>query len=136
MARNQQHKHSRFIWIAVILVVIAGVAFGALHRTIVSSENDPSGMYTAEVSYRTFYSFIPMAPGSSSDKPGFVEIFKKGAGSLGRIPVPMLQMSGVKWESPGASVAMVGEWDFVQGTCYYWGDGGNRKIYVTGKPTS
>ena len=124
--------------ITIAIALLVGAA--ALHRTISSVNADPTGNYLAEVSYRTFYSFIPMAPGSSSDKPGFVEIFKQESNqkrvSLGRIPVPMLQMAGVEWMSQGAVVALVGEWDFEKRTCYYWSEDGNQKIYVMGKPAT
>jgi hypothetical protein len=135
----------RFLSKAILKIAVIGaslIAVGllglsvAMHRTISSTETDPTGNYVAEVSYRTMYSFLAMSPGSSSDKPAFVEIFTKDGDSLGRIPVPMLQMSGVKWAAPGALVELVGEWDFAKGTCFYWSENGNKKIYVAGAPSS
>jgi hypothetical protein len=140
MSSMRQRTAKKAIAASLIIAAICLLVVSAIfHRTIASSEIDPTGTYAAEVSYRTFYSFVPMAPGSSSDKPGFVEIFKKDPSgkrtSLGRIPVPMLQLSGVKWFSSGAVVELVGEWDFEKRTCYYWSEDGNRKIYVVGKPS-
>lgn len=117
---------------AILLAVALSVGLALQHRTIVDESPDPTGAYVARVSYYTFYSFIPGPPGSSSDKPVFVEIFKKGGASLGRIPVPMLQMSAVRWERDGASVDLVGEWDFVKDSCFYWDESQNHKIYVRG----
>lgn len=141
MSSMQQRTAKKAIAASLIIAAICLLVVSAIfHRTIASSETDPTGNFVAEVSYRTFYSFIPMAPGSSSDKPGFVEIFKQDSSekriSLGRIPVPMLQMSGVKWTPHGAVVELVGEWDFGKRTCYYWSEGGNKKIYVVGKPAA
>lgn len=70
-----------------------------------------------------------MAPGSGSDKPGFVEIFDSN-GSLGRIPVPMLQMAQVEWSKDKAEIKLIGEWDFVKVTCYYWSEKQDKKIFV------
>jgi hypothetical protein len=117
--------------IAVILIVGVGLVLSALlHRSEYARYTDPTGNYVAVVSYRTILSFIPMMPGQSGDKPGFVEVFKKGEGSLGRIPVAMLQLAQVSWEKPGAVVRLAGEWDFERRTCWYWDQSGNRKMYV------
>ena len=74
-----------------------------------------------------------MFPGSSGDKPGYVEIFDKKGDSLGRVPVEMLQMvqiGEIEWSSEGIEIPLVGYWDFKQGTCYYWDKATNRKVFV------
>jgi hypothetical protein len=106
------------------------------HRSLVTETWDPTGNYVAKITVKTFYSSIPMAPGSSSDKPGYVEIFTKSGDSMGEIPVPMLQLAGVYWKPNGADVEMIGEWDFLKGDCYYWDESGNKKIYVKGGESS
>jgi len=125
-------KNGAILVTAIILAVVLCVGLALQHRTIADESQDPTGAYIAKMSYYTFYSFIPGPPGSSSDKPVFVEIFRKGGASLGRIPVPMLQMSAVRWERDSARVELVGEWDFVKDSCFYWDETGNYKIYVRG----
>jgi hypothetical protein len=124
--------NKRYFFILVIFLLgFCGLVFFALtHRTLAYESKSPTGNYIAKVTFKTFYSMIPMAPGSSSDKPGYVEIFNKNGDSLGEIPVPMLQLAGVDWKPNGADVEMIGEWDFSKGDCYYWDESGNKKIYV------
>jgi hypothetical protein len=127
-------KKSLLIALVVFLSIISLLFLAFNHRTISSEASDPTGQYVAKLSYRTFYSFIPMSPGSSSDKPGFVEIFNKNGESMGRVPVPSLQLGGVLWKPDGADVQMIGEWNFKNGSCYYWDESGSKKIFVKGKP--
>ena len=116
--------------IIIFSAIIGLVLLGLQHRTIASVTADPSGQYLAVTSYKTYLSMLPMSPGSSSDKPCFVKILKKDGASLGEIPVPMLQMADIEWSTTGASIKLVGEWDFKLKTCYHWAEDGNTKIYV------
>ena len=75
---------------------------------------------------------LTMAPGSSSDKPCFVEIFDDRQGSLGEIPVDMIQIAGVDWTEGGAEIPSAGEWNFKKGYCYYWDEDGNKRIFTKG----
>lgn len=114
--------------IAAATVILIGL--GMTHRTEHSRVCDPTGRYTAICSYRTYLTLIPMAPGSSSDKPCFVKIVDSMGENYGEIPVPMIQMAGVEWHTNDANIRLVGEWDFIQRTCYYWSEDQNQKIYV------
>jgi hypothetical protein len=116
--------------LSAFLLGVMLLAFALNHKTTFLELRDPSGRYLARITFSTFLSFIPMSPGSSGDKPGFVEIFDRDGESMGRIPVPMLQLSNVQWTPTGAEVLMIGSWDFAKGECYYWTDMGNKKIYV------
>ncbi|WP_415894060.1 hypothetical protein ACMXYN_06730 [Neptuniibacter sp. PT8_73] len=120
--------------IALLLIVIAAVStilfFSS--RTVYYTEQDPSGRYTAIVSYSTYRSFTPMMPGSSSDKPGFIKIVDEHNNDLGEIPLPMLQLADLKWTKEGAEVKLIGEWDFTNAYCFYWDEQGNKKIFVKG----
>lgn len=112
------------------LIALLFLAFN--HKTSTYEVNDPTGSYVAKYSARTFYSLIPMPLGSSGDKPGFVEIFNKSGDSMGQIPIPMFQLGAVNWTATGANVQMIGEWDFVNGSCYYWDETDTKKIFVKG----
>ena len=103
---------------------------GARHRTVHSTERDPSGKYTAIYTYLTYQSIVPTNVGGSSDKPCFFEIIDSEGNSLGEIPVQMLQIAGVTWLSHGAEVKMVGEWDFSKKTCFYWAEDDTTRIQV------
>lgn len=111
------------------LLVVMLLVFALNHQTTFLELRDPSGRYLARITFSTFLSFIPMPMGSSGDKPGFVEIFDQNGESMGRIPVPMLQLSNVEWTPTGAQVMMIGGWDFAKGECYYWSET-DEKIMV------
>jgi hypothetical protein len=119
------------------LITVAAIALlvtlALTHRTTFNEYPDPSGEYTVRISYRTYYSFIPMMPGSSSDKPAYVKITRNKDGeNMGEIPVPMLQLAGLTWHAQGAEVQLIGVWDFANERCYYWNEAQDKKIYVKG----
>ena len=124
-------KHLKVIEIIFASMTLLVLAFVTYAYTPVEyyRETDPSGKYTCIVSYRRYLSWIPMSPGSGSDKPGFAEIIDD-KGSLGRIPIPMLQLAGIKWNKDTAEIELIGEWNLVKRTCYYWSKDGNEKIFV------
>lgn len=103
---------------------------GANHRTEHSRQVSPSGGYTAICSFKSYLTSVGMTPGSSSDKPCFVKIVDSSGKNCGEIPVPMIHMAGVEWNDHGAEITLVGEWDFKQGTCYYWSEDQNSQIFV------
>ena len=113
-----------------VMIVFAGYA-GLSHRTVYAEINHPKGTYKAIVTYRSYLSLLPMSPGSSSDKPGFIRIVDSRGNDLGEIPLPMLQLAGaLEWTSEGAQIPALGEWDIREGSCFYWSEKQDRKIYV------
>jgi hypothetical protein len=98
-----------------------------------SRDKDPSGRYIAIVSYKMYLSFLPMPPGSSSDKACFVRIEGIDGTNYGEIPVPMLQLAAIEWTDTGAEIRVIGEWDFKNKRTYYWAENGNDRIYVLGE---
>lgn len=102
---------------SVILLVL--IFLSSQHRSVYSQQRSPDGRYNAQVSYNTYLSFLPVMPGQSSDKAGFVEIFDNTGRSMGRMPLAMLQMADIRWLTNGAEIKLVGHWDFVKGSCQY-----------------
>lgn len=100
--------------ILLVLVVLA-----SMHRSIYSQQRSPDGRYSAQVTYKTYLSFLPTMPGQGSDKAGFVEIFDNTGRSMGRMPIPMLQMADIRWRADGAEIKLVGQWNFGQSSCQY-----------------
>ncbi len=120
-------KRRKISMIVMLSLCLIGY-FVATSRTLYSTAVDPTGKYTVKVSYQSFLSFIPMTPGSSSDKAGFVEIFDNDSNSMGEMPIAMLQLANIGWHKNGASLKLKGEWDFKKRTCFYWDESGNHKI--------
>jgi len=121
-------KFKKIFLIIVVLLIITIFLFN--HQTVYYTGMDPTNTYKVKVTYNTFLSFIPMMPGSSGDKSGYVEIFNKKLQSMGKIPIEMLQLAQVEWVENGARIPVRAEWDFTQGTCYYWNESGNNKIFT------
>lgn len=117
------------------MCLIIGVGFITFnHCTTYRTIMEPNGDYTAVVTFKTYLSFLPMSPGSSSDKAGFIEIFDNESNSLGKMPIPMLQLASIHWHEngAGASVKTRGEWDFNERTCFYWDKSQSYKIECKG----
>ncbi len=131
MVNKRVHRRLLVWMLSACLLVVMMLVFALNHQTTFLELTDPSGRYLARVTYSTFRSFIPMPPGSSGDKPGHVEIFDRGGRSMGRIPVPTLQMSNVEWTPTGAEVSMIGSWDFAKDECYYWSETDEKIIVRT-----
>ena len=72
----------------------------------------PDGFYYAVVEYPSYLSYLPSAPGSSSDKPGFVTIYSNDGVSCGRAPIPTLQASDdLQWQPDSAEIRLIARWD-------------------------
>lgn len=124
--------NTKFIYFVLAFSLTIVIVFLSLsHRSIYKSFQSKSGAYKVEITYYTWRSFIPVTPGSSGDKPGFVEIFANDGRSMGRIPVAMVNSVDFTWLPEGAAVKVQGEWNFRQGTCFYWSDNG-AQLFVKG----
>lgn len=113
------------IAIVLSIIIITLITTVVLPRTVFKTFKDPTGEYTAIVSYRSYLSHIPMMPGSSSDKPGFIKIIDSSGKNYGEMPLPMLQMVyDMSWTKNGAEVmsGLIGEWNFKEDTCWYWNE--------------
>ena len=113
-----------FVALFALLMPTAGIVTLG-HRSVYRTEQDPTGRYTAVVSYRSYLSLLPGGFGDGSGKPGFVEIFDESRASLGEVPLPMLFQASpgaIQWKPAGAWINVIAEWDFSKGTCCYHDD--------------
>ena len=117
---------------ALFLCLLAAVWYGYFGRVVYSSQVDPTGEYRAVVSHRPIYHLpLPIYRwGVHGDTPAFVTIRERGHRSCGEIPIPSTQDAEVLWADCSAAVPGIGEWDFLERTCFYWVDGGNGKVYT------
>jgi hypothetical protein len=123
-------RKRRFIYTSVLVSLIAAAwAVIILPRSEYYTYESPSGEYKAIFTYRSYLSFIPMPPGSSGDKPGFVKVIDKTGHDYGELPLDMLNTAEFRWIKYGAKI-FNGEWNFKEGTCYYWNSAGEHQIYV------
>ena len=101
--------------LCILAVLLLPVILGCAALTATSEFRripSPDGRYYAVVSYRSYLSFIPMSPGSSSDKPGFITIYSSDGSSFGRAPIPALQSCyDFRWEPDAAEIRLVARWD-------------------------
>lgn len=111
---------SGLIW-ALIYLVIAQVEFARY--------SDPTGEYTAVVTYSKIYHFIPAMPGQGSDMSGSIAIYDRDGRFYGSGALDFVRDGyGIEWTETGASLQFVGEWDFEAGTYAYWSDDGQEWI--------
>lgn len=90
------------------LVSFGAFLYGRYEHTRFTS---PGGEFTAVVTSRRYESLVIRAPGSGSDKPGYLEIFKADGTSCGRSELPMVSLAmDVRWslELEPRTVSVIG----------------------------
>ena len=115
----QQAKHSakRFSIAGLLCLALLSMLVASRVTTEYSRVTSPDGRFYAVAKYRPYLSFIPMSPGRSSDKPGFVTVFTSDGISCGRAAIPMLQnFAELQWRPDAAEIRLIAEWDLSQHT--------------------
>jgi hypothetical protein len=125
-----QEMRIRYLALILASASIALVAYAFFGRIEQQRKPDPMGKYFAVWSHQPFQYLPFVGLGTDSDSPCFVKIIDTGGKSFGEIPVVSKQVSDVEWTHSGAEIKLVGEWDLVAGTCFYWSEDQERKIYV------
>ncbi len=121
----------KIMFLGCFLFLVMAFVILITWRSVYAEMPDPTGRYKAIISFYSYLSFIPMAPGSSSDKPCFIRIIDNHGNNYGEIPVPMIQLAReIQWTRDGAQVPVIGEWDFLKRTCFYWNEAQDQRIYV------
>ena len=101
------------------MIALIGVFVAARSTSEYQRITSPDGRFYAVAEYRSYLSFVPMSPGNSSDKPGFVAIYTRDGLSCGRAFLPMLQfLSDLQWHANAAEIRLVAEWDLSQRTVH------------------
>lgn len=117
-------KTKRTLLTGIIIFVIFGTMVLWLSQEVEYARFDsPSKNHTAVVSYRRYNSYLPMSPGQSGDKAGFIRIEGKDGRSYGKAKIPMLWMSqDLEWMPNGAALKFVCEWNFSKREYRLWND--------------
>ena len=113
-------KKSLIVILAICATVIGVVLYS---ESEVARMVDPSGEYTAVVTFRKYQAIIPGSPGDGSSKSGYIEVYDSQGRSYGRIPVGLIQQSDdLEWTDSGAMIPAYCEWNFQKGEYRYWND--------------
>ncbi|BDS07038.1 hypothetical protein NT6N_20780 [Oceaniferula spumae] len=107
----------------LIILILAAAAVCAIMFKLSESKRmtDPTGKFTAVVTYRNYQTYIPSAPGDSSGKSGFITIYDHTGTSYGRIPLDMIaQADDLQWTDTGATIPAYCTWNFETRTYRYW----------------
>jgi hypothetical protein len=113
-----------------IVLIIAGGGLGwGFHEDEYLRIPSPGSKYVAIVTCRRFEALLPIFPGGSGDKSGFIRIERSDGTNFGKIPVPMVSMTqDLEWTSTGAYLTLVGEWDFPTKEYRWWNEAGTHEI--------
>ena len=111
--------------LAVMTFVVSVGAF-LVSRQEYTRFDIPDAGFIGVVTTQPYQSLIMRAPGSGSDKPGFLEIFKADGTSCGRAELPMVSLAmDVEWylELKPRTVTVVGTatWNLDDCTVERWG---------------
>ena len=102
----------RLITVTVLALIILGAI--AFRKEEYARTTSPDGQYIAVAEYRVYHSWIPRPPGSSSDKSGFITIFKKDEmKKIGTQNVSILWMiNDITWTKEAAWIGKEATWKF------------------------
>jgi len=113
----------------LILCTISLCTFWFLGNDEYTRFSDPTGKYTAVVTRPRYLRYIPVFPGQGGDKEGHVTIIDTAGTRYGRIPIPMVSMaSELNWIKDGATIKLVGDWNFRNKTYRYWNKSQTKEI--------
>lgn len=117
----RRRKRPLLIASCLAVLILCAVAIWLLQEVEYQRINSPDGQYTAIVTYRRTEAFLPIFPGQSGDKPGFIKIEDRNGNNCGKIGVPMIGMSrDLEWTDGGANLDLVCEWNFAKRECRFW----------------
>ena len=100
----------------LLALIIACIAFLCLLPFIVTGEysrvTSPDGRSYAVATFPIWQRYVPMMPGQSGDKSGYVTVFTSNGRSCGRTAVHMVSfIRDLEWSSNRAEIRLVAEWD-------------------------
>jgi hypothetical protein len=73
--------------------------------------SSPDGKYFAVAKYRACQSWLPMFPGHSGDKSGWIVVSKKDGTKIGKADVDMIWMiQDIDWKPATAELPLVVTW--------------------------
>ena len=106
----------KFTIIGGIILLLAGTALWPAFRLVECRRViSPDGRFYAAATCRAWRFHVPMTPGSSGDKPGYVTVFTRDGQSCGSARLDMAWMiDEMNWGQTNAELGLVAEWDLVQ----------------------
>lgn len=101
-------KKSVLIAAVLIICIITFSAFRALEY---DRSLSPDGNYVAVARYHAFRAWIPMMPGSSGDKPGWITLSTKDGRHIASESLDMVSfIEEIYWTDDSAEIRSVGQW--------------------------
>lgn len=110
-----QRMRGKFAITGCLCLLLGGVVLGSAFRLVECRRvSSPDGHYYAVATCRAWRSHVPMSPGSSGDKPGYVTVFTSSGQSCGSAPLDIAWMiDEMNWSTTNAELTAVAEWDLV-----------------------
>jgi len=107
----------------IIILILAAAVICAVMFNMSESKRmaDPTGEFTAVVTFRNYQTYNMRSPGDSSGKPGFITIYDRTGTSYGRVPLSMIKLADdLQWTDTGAMIPSLCEWNFETREYRYW----------------
>lgn len=113
------------------LLCISCVAYWLLQEIEYTRLSSPKSGHVALITYHRYQSLLPMAPGQSGDKPGYIRITDASGRKYPKLPIPMIQMSrDIIWTKNGATLPLCAEWNFITREVRYWDSAQTRETVI------
>ena len=110
---------SKFFVIGGVLLCVMVALGWSFRLTECRHVVSPDGRFYAVAFCRAWRAYVPMMPGSSGDKPGYVTVFTRDGRSCGTAPLPLAWMvDEIEWSSNHAELRLVADWDLVSHTVH------------------
>lgn len=96
---------------ALFVVGAALVLTFAIRKKEYARVSSPDGSFVAIAEYRAYTSWLPMMPGQSGDKPGWVRVVSKRGVLIGEAKVPMVWfVNDIRWSKEEVAIGGAATW--------------------------
>ena len=105
----------------VVLLGVGTIVWSTVRRVECYRVTSPDGRFYAVATCRAWRFQVPMPPGSSGDKPGYVTVFSRDGHSYGSAALNMIrEVHDITWSHTNAELPLVAEWDLVHCRIHVW----------------
>ncbi len=114
-------RRRTIVALSTIACLVAMVLLPFVLTSQYARVTSPDGRFYAVASFPMWQSYVPMMPGQSGDKPGYITIYTADGRSCGRTAVEMVSfIRDLEWGTGRAEIRLVAAWDLSQRRVHRW----------------